>query len=221
MRYETFIPLLMALFLFACSVKDSQLRDEKLQSLYVLRIPNSSKVIYDYSYQGPMSFSSDITGLSLQDSILIFNSSNINKLPGNILTRVSSDTLMLSSSHSTEFGLIERQGLKILTRQASPLYGASSTGIHYFGNIEECGDDVIFSKIKHESGKGFDSMVFTKCLLRVEENDDKSINKIEITSDELFIRDSTLMIRYSYEFYPLDANRLMRISDWGVFKKIK
>jgi hypothetical protein len=68
--------LLAPLFLSNC---DSP--EDRLESLYRQRIPNSKYVIYDFSYGGAFVTSSEYRGLTFLDSSTVFSSDEIAKLP--------------------------------------------------------------------------------------------------------------------------------------------
>lgn len=70
----------VSLFFTGCGLTDSP--EERLESLYRQRIPNSKYVVYDFNYAGAYATSSDYGGLTFLDSSTVFSRDEIDKLPG-------------------------------------------------------------------------------------------------------------------------------------------
>lgn len=213
-----YIYILFLIIFYSCSYSTSDINNN-LEYLYKLRIPNSPKVLYDYSYRGSMSFSSNIRGYSLQDSSIIFRHSNINKLPHGILAKIDTDNIYLLSSLTSKDEKSTFEGFNVIRQNAS-YFGGSTTGTHYFKEIEESDYELIFKDIVHGSGKVIDSLVFNKCLVRIIENENGYVEEVIINESKKF-DDSDRLMTYSYTLRPDSLNRKLKISDWGVFKKIK
>jgi hypothetical protein len=71
--------LLAPLFISNCGLTDSP--EDRLESLYRQRIPNSKYVVYDFNYAGAYATSSDYVGLTVLDSSTVFSRDEIDKLP--------------------------------------------------------------------------------------------------------------------------------------------
>jgi hypothetical protein len=72
--------LLAPFFLSSCGLTDSP--EDRLESLYRQRIPNSKYVVYAFNYAGAYATSSDYGGLTFLDSSTVFSRDEIDPLPG-------------------------------------------------------------------------------------------------------------------------------------------
>ena len=181
--------------------------EDRLQSLYRQRIPNSKLVIYDFSFAGGFVTSSDYTGFAVLDSSVSFTKDRMKELPctyfANMPTssnfkmidinygqkpRAESDTLLTPTKQYSK----KIDNVQIDVTEYNDTYGSatSSTGLieYEFEGMNETADSLTFYKVSKKFGsKDFPARTaFVKGNIKVIDSVGGNINYIDI--DQVIIK---------------------------------
>jgi hypothetical protein len=176
-------------------------REDRLQSLYSQRIPNSNLVIYDLSFSGSFVTDNYYTGFAILDSTVSFSREAIKELPCTYFSakptnsvikmidinygqepRTEKDTLLTPTNHYNK----KVDNIQIDVTEYNSTYGSatSSTSLmeYEFDGIKETEDSLIFYKVTHKfGGKEFPpTTAFAKGNIKVFDSAEGNINYIDI-----------------------------------------
>jgi len=202
-----FLQMILLLTVFESCNFISGNSEDRLQSLYRQRIPDSKWVIYDFSFAGSFVTSSDYTGFAILDSAVPFSKDKIKELPCTYFAavpthsafemidinygqnpRTERDTLLTPTNrYSKKVGT-----LQINVTEYKDTYGTatSSTGLmeYEFERMNETADSLTFYSVaKKFGGKEFPPTTsFIKGNIKVIDSVGGNINYIEI--DQVIIK---------------------------------
>lgn len=211
-----------------------------LGGLYYQRIPNSTKVLYEFSAWSKYN-DSYVGGMILFDSTEVIEMSKINEeLPFDYLTELPNDTIIkgvklvksvdkfdIKEEEKNHFS-ISREKIKIDIgeKEKYELYSTAYCGLqeYNFENIYELGDSLYFKGIstnrKHlpKLEKG---IAFKKGNIYLDYNDQGFISKLTINK---IIEEQGTMFKYKYASRELEEeikNKFIRCVRTYYFKPIK
>lgn len=224
--------------------------EPELQELYRMRIPNSSKVIYDYYYEGPMTFSTPSTGATILDSTETFSRSKIDEFPSEYNFTIQNKVihtidLVTPEPHQDttlkpvrEYQL-EQQGIQIKVKQFQNLGGYSVSGCggqkYFFDFFKETPNSIYFFGVEREFGKlKPDTCGYLKGKIKLIETDQGMVQRVEVKELVNGLRDTyrpekpttkvpnqPVICIAQVSFIPKDSLKGNDFSDYGIFKKVK
>lgn len=177
--------------------------NDRLLSLYRLRIPDSKYVIYEFSIAGHMAFDGANQGYAILDSSQIFSGDKIEEIDAyHIQGRLSLDSLKMLSVYSPgDRILTERDtlttpikqyfktynGIPVQVLEYQRTYGVPAGIIHFnqynFDNCKETKDSVFFYGIEKKHEVSYDlprSKGFIKGNIKIIDSSKENIGHIEI-----------------------------------------
>ena len=209
MKYRILIIIILTLQTVCTSCLEN--KNDQPIALYRQRISNSSKVIYDFSFDGPFVTSSEYSGFSISDSIEPFSKNRINKLPCTYFLakptrseirmididygqspRSAADTLLTPTR--TYSKIIE--GMSVEVTQYKDTYGSATTSTGFmeyeFDRFEESTDSLtLYNVTKRTGGRQFPTIVsFAKGNIKVVDSANYDI--VYIAVDEVIIQRSDI-----------------------------
>jgi hypothetical protein len=169
--------IFLATICFACNInKPATDNDRTLESLYRQRIPNSSKVIYAFSYAGAYAWSSSDNGQVILDSTEVFSwEKSRNKLPFYI-TSIDIDSKKINGIEFIEPEVSNVKGtykipydeMEIVVKQYTSKRGSDMGLFYRYKNFYENQDSIIFENLEIDgfgvnvpSPIGFQKGIFT------------------------------------------------------------
>lgn len=236
-----------ALAFIVCSCNTN---NRTLEELYRMQIPNSSKVIYQFYYEGPMAFSSAWSGTTILDSTETFSESKIIEFPGifgfNIESANQITAIELRHEENNLDSLLVPvetyqqtiQGVKIDVARYNRMGGNTISGCglreYYFDSFKETRDSLYFYGIERKFGQiKTDTCGFKKGGIKLIQNTDGNINRFEIGElvtglkdtykpDKPFtiVHEQPIVCHAINYFYPKDTINNFEVSDVGIFKKV-
>lgn len=187
--------------LFTGCMSCSNHSEEQLESLYRQRIPNSSQVVYEFSYGGSFVTSNTNAGWAILDSSDSFSQRHINKLPCTYFAappathhlkmldihsgqepRTPKDTLLTPVRRYSE----KVGSFQIHVSEYHDTYGSptTSTGLmeYEFEGLQETADSLTFYQLTRKFGGKVFPMVtaFAKGNIKVVDSAQGNIEYIEI-----------------------------------------
>jgi hypothetical protein len=238
--------LFILILILASSCKD--IPEKKPDSLYRLRIPNTSKVIYQYQYSSSMAFGSGVLGRTILDSTDGFSNKPVGDFPNYfILKFIDSKNIEMSVlNYELEYNKLDLkpyrtftkkiEGLKFKISEYKPMEGGLCCGLREFcaNSFKETSDSLFLLKVKDKSGKkNYSTVAYPKGNIKIVDSCG-IVKRIEI--EELIIghrdayrSDNPLKIVpneptvcISTNYYYLDSLTLVtQFSDYGIYKRIK
>ena len=193
--------LIISLTLFASCNFMADTSQDRLQSLYRQRVPNSILVIYDFSFAGGFVTSSDRTGFAILDSTVSFSKDKMMELPCTYFAASPTDSVfeMIDINYGqnprtesdTMLTPIKRysknvKSLQINVTAYNDTYGSatSSTGLmeYEIDSMKESVDSLTFYNVKKKfGGKEFPPTTsFVKGNIHVVDSTQGNINYIEV-----------------------------------------
>lgn len=260
--------LILLMLLAACTLKSKkeasiskvESDEPSLESLERMRINNSDKVFYFYSYSGPMAWSGSITGRILIDSTEIFSWEKArDKFAPGYVSRVNLEEnememieFIRDNSEVVNGGLYTKKcnGIDINYKQYFNPKGSSINFSYRYQNLVEVKDSIYFDKIylgKYGFGLDIEGRIgFSKGNIFVAEdslgyvtkikflvitqnslwenlhNDDSSVVSQPFTgANEIDLPPLSKVYMFNLELEPDSLSRNQKISDYGVYKRIR
>lgn len=229
---QSIIIILTCVFVFGC--RNIPKDQEKFSELYRQRLPNSSKVIYYFSYWGSFVTSHNYTGYSIFDSTETFTIDKIKKIEGDaVLYKDSRNTtrkliLFNGENYKTDKDTIviinHKNNVKI-SEKNSPVNFDPNLGIsfrYFFERIIDEADSITFYGVKEDFGKKLpDRISFKKIGIFVDQKNN-ILKQITFKRTKLIKIDNDIKIgTETLEFFPKNTIMTSSLPDYGYFKSIK
>jgi hypothetical protein len=250
--------IFIAIICFACNTNNTN-NNRTPESLYRQRIPNSSKVIYQFSYAGSFVTSSSDNGKVILDSTEVFTwEKSRNKLPFYIAS-IDMDLKQINGIEFIEPEVTNVKGtykipygdMEIAIKQYTSKRGSGMGLFYRYENFYETQDSIFFENLVIDGfGLNVSSPIgFRKGIFTVKEDGCGYVNKFEFSiisqyplwermkskSDTIDIRDSkdlfgrnqidlpplSTVYLFNIEIIPDSTSKKQKVSDYGVYKRIK
>ncbi|MCL2650803.1 MAG: hypothetical protein FWD60_07240 [Candidatus Azobacteroides sp.] len=253
--------LFIILCCFACNTNTNTNKNEDLISLYRQRIPNSSMVIYQFSYAGIFVTNSDDNGTVILDSTETFNwKKSREKLPFYIESiDVNSNTIncieLIDFTSSKAKGIYKKKykDMEMIVKQYSEKKGSDMGLFYKYKSFVECQDSIYFENLTIGCfGLNLrDKMGFPKGQFEAQEDSCGYVTKLSTmvitqyplwekmrtqkVGDTIDISDAktnfkciqadfpplSMVYRFYIVFTPENESVKQKISDFGIYKKVK
>jgi hypothetical protein len=229
---QSIIIVLACILVFGC--RSITKKQDEFSELYRQRLPNSSKVIYYFSYWGSFVTSRNYTGYSILDSTETFTIDKIKKIEGDIALYKDSRNitreliLFNGENHKTDKDTIDiinhKDNVKI-SKEISPVDFDPNLGISFrysFEGIIDKADSITFYGVKENFGKRLSDRISFKKIGMFVDQKDNILKQIIFRRTKLIKIDNKIKIgTETLEFFPKDTIMTSSLPDYGYFKRIK
>jgi len=246
-RITTFIALSIVVMICGCLPS----KDELLTELYSMRIPNSSRVVYQYSYDGAFAWNGSNSHVAIFDSTEVFKISKAAEFPGEFFFTIESPTKLKVTEMSfqnpppdssltpkREYVMsIKGMQLDITTYNQLGGYTVSGCGSrwYYFDTLRETVDSLIFYGVATKLGPPKDEkFAIRKGQVRAEYDLNGRLTAIRFnelvrglhntyhpSAPTTVVSNQPVICLGQNSFYPKDSLSSIVLSDYGVFKRVK
>lgn len=227
------IVIILICILFFCCRSITENKDE-FSELYRQRLPNSSKIIYYFSYWGSFVTSRNYTGYSILDSTETFTIDRIKRIEGDIAlykdSRNITRTLILfnGENHKTDkdtIVIVNRKDNVKSSKENTPVDFDPNLGIsfrYFFEGIIDKADSITFYGVKEDFGKRLSDRISFKKIGMFVDQKDNILKQITFRRTKLIKIDNEIKIgTETLEFLPKDTIMTSSLPDYGYFKRIK
>ncbi len=230
---KRYLIIILTIFLTSSCIKSSKSEIE-FSELYRQRLPNTSKVIYYYSYWGEFVTSSNFNGYTILDSTINLTVDRIQKIDGNSFSYKDSNnkkrtvTFFNEENYKTDTDtlvIINHKNITTHLKDKDPLKfdsGLGMTSSYFFKGFIDKTDSITFYGVKEDFGRKLPEKIsFTKIGIFVDQTN-SIIQKFTLRQTKIFRIDNEIKLgTETLEFKPTDSLRISTVSDYGYFKRIK
>ena len=225
--------IILTIFLTSSCFKSSKSEIE-FSELYRQRLPNTSKVIYHYSYWGKFVTSSNFNGYTILDSTKNLTVDKINKIDGDSFSYKDSNnqkrTIVFFNEENYKTDkdtlvIINHKNITTHLKDDSPLKfdsGLGMTSSYFFKGFIDKADSITFYGVKEDFGKKLPDRISYKKIGIFVDQMNNIIQKFTFSQTKIFRIDNEIKLgTETLEFRPTDSLKISTVSDYGFFKRIK